>query len=168
MVWDGVRFLDFLERRGDFLLRDWARKGWLQMKLLGPGLGGSCTPPHKWLKQFANDAFSLRFDDGFGCVRSPELGEEGGGATKELGAKRVVSTKIEAARGASLVQCGLKRKYIRFNVQWRLKRTLPQVCVQWGLKRELRIVLLKRHSVPSGTYYTTDSAERRVEIASLR
>jgi len=66
------------------------------------------------------------------------------------------------------VQWGLKRKYVRFNVQWRLKRTLPQVCVQWGLKRDLRTVWLKRHSVPFGTYYTTDSAERRVEIASLR
>jgi hypothetical protein len=42
------------------------RQGQLQMHLLGPRLGGSCTPPYKLLKQFANDAFSIRFDDGLG------------------------------------------------------------------------------------------------------
>ena len=45
MVWDGGRFLEFWVRRADFLLRGWAGKDQLQMQLLGPKLGGSCTHP---------------------------------------------------------------------------------------------------------------------------
>ena len=68
------------------------------------------------------------------------------------------------------MQWGLKCKYVRFNVKLRLKRTDPQVCVQWGLKRDLRIVWLKRHSVPFGTYYTTKfcGAKGRNRVAALR
>ena len=90
MVLDVVRFLEFWERRGDFLLRDWVRKVQLQMQLLGPGLGGSCTPPHKWVNQFANDVFSIRLDDGFGWGSVSGIWGRGGGAAKGLDAKSVV------------------------------------------------------------------------------
>ena len=62
----------------------------LRCKLLGPGLGGSCTPPHKWLKSVANDAFSIGFDDGLGWGSIPGFfGKEGGLPAKGLGAKRL-------------------------------------------------------------------------------
>jgi hypothetical protein len=49
-------------RRTGFLLRGWVRKDQIKMQLLGPRLGGSCTPPTNG----SNDAFSTCFDDGFG------------------------------------------------------------------------------------------------------
>jgi hypothetical protein len=67
-------------RRGDFLLRDGVRKGLLQMQLLDPGLGGSCTPSHKWFKHVANDTFPIRFDDGVGW--GSVAGNEGCGGAK--------------------------------------------------------------------------------------
>jgi hypothetical protein len=80
-------------KRGDFLFRDWVRKGQLQMRLLGPGLGGSCTPPHKWLKHVANDALSTRFDDGFGWASvSGICGRGGGGLLRDWVRKGLGST----------------------------------------------------------------------------
>ena len=100
MVWD-----EGLGRRWDFLFRDWVRKGQLQMRLLGPGLGGSCTPPHKWLKHVVNDSLSTRFDDSFGWASVSGIWG-GGGAAKGLGAKRV--GQHHAAPRATGVKLGLK------------------------------------------------------------
>ena len=47
------------------MLWDWVRKGQLQMQLLGPNLGGPCTPPYKLLKRLTSNLFSLRFDNSF-------------------------------------------------------------------------------------------------------
>ena len=57
---------------------NWVRKNKLQMQLLGPRLGGSCNPPHKWFNHVVNDAFSTRFDDGFGWASACGIwGKEG-------------------------------------------------------------------------------------------
>ena len=79
MVLDWFQFLGFQElwrRRSLPTEGGGCEQCGLKRKILGPGLGGSCTPPQKWLKSFANDTFSVCFDDGLGWCSI--LGEGGG------------------------------------------------------------------------------------------
>ena len=88
-----------LEMREAYQPRVGCEQCGLRRKLLGPGLGGSCTPPHKSLKSVANDAFSTRFDDGLGWGSIPGiLGKEGGLPAKGLDAKRPASNAVIGPR----------------------------------------------------------------------
>ena len=64
MLVDAFRFLEFCGSEKPPSQGVGCEQCGLRRKLLGPGLGGSCTPPHKLLKSVANDAFSIGFDDG--------------------------------------------------------------------------------------------------------
>ena len=49
-------------------LRCWVALGLLPLAKVRLRSTGSCTPPHNWPKNDANDAFSIRFDNNLGWV----------------------------------------------------------------------------------------------------
>ena len=49
-------------------LRCWVAPGLLPLAKVRLRSTGSCTPPHNWPKNDANDAFSIRFDNNLGWV----------------------------------------------------------------------------------------------------
>ena len=71
----------------------------LRRKILGLGLGGPCTPPHKSLKSVVDGVFSICFDTGLGWGSIPGVfGKDGGLPVFGVGWEKHISNAVRGRK----------------------------------------------------------------------